>query len=391
MMQRVVAILGSLALLAGTSVLAAGSAQAATTPSYYGAVDYQVDATHQGNAGPALSAALKMKWSKDYGGTVSYPVIVGGKMYFTVQHLNDVGSDLYAVVATTGAKLWGPVALGYGSTGYSALSYDNGRLFAIIGDGNLRAFDGASGKLDWSVQLPYEGDFTSPPTATGGVVYVGGSGSGGLLYGVSESNGVLQWMQGVLNGEHSAPAVGGGGVYVSYSAEYSYRFSTAGKLVWTHDAGGEGGGGRTAVLHGTRLWVRDDAGMTPVILDTATGKQVGTFQSATAPAFAGNTAFVVANDGLQAINATTGATLWNQHGDGGLESAPIVAGTTVYIGSGFNKVFGYSTTTGKQVWQASTGATFVGPDEHNGSVLQGLQVGDGLLAVPATTRMTVFG
>ncbi|HEY3923822.1 MAG TPA: PQQ-binding-like beta-propeller repeat protein [Acidothermaceae bacterium] len=390
-MQRAAAILSSLALLAGASVSAASSAQAATTASYYGAGDYQVDATHQGNAGPALSAALKVKWTKDFGGTVSYPVIVGGRMYFTVQHLNDLGSDLYAVVATTGAKVWGPVALAYGSTGYSALSYDGGRVFAMIGNGNLRAFDAATGKLDWSVQLPYEGNFTSPPTASGGVVYVGGSGSGGKLYAVSESTGVVKWMQEVMNGAHSAPAVGGGGVYVSYSAELSYRFSTTGQLVWTHTAGGEGGGGRTAVLHGSQLWVRDDAGMTPAILDTATGKQVRTFQSATAPAFAGNTAFVVANDGLQAINATTGKTLWNQHGDGGLESAPEVAGATVYIGSGFGKIFGYSTTTGKQVWEASTGATFVGPDEHNGSVLQGLQIGDGLLAVPATTRMTVFG
>ena len=390
-MQRAASILSSLALLVGASVFTAGAAQATTTASYYGASDYQVDATHQGNAGPALPAALQIKWSKDFGGTVSYPVIVGGKMYFTVQHLNDLGSDLYAVVATTGAKLWGPVALGYGSTGYSALSYDRGRVFAMIGDGNLRAFDGATGKLDWSVQLPYEGYFTSPPTATGGVVYVAGAGSGGLLYAVSESTGVLQWMQEVMNGDHSAPAVGGGGVYVSYSAELSYRFSTAGKLVWTHTAGGEGGGGRTAVLHGSRLWVRDDAGMTPAILDTATGKQVGTFQSVTAPAFAGNTAFVVADDDLLAINATTGVTLWTQHGDGGLESAPEVAGTTVYIGSGFGKIFGYSTTTGKQVWQAPTGATFDGPDEHNGGVLQGLQIGDGLLAVPATTRMTVFG
>ncbi len=47
--------------------------------------------------------------------------------------------------------------------------------------------------------------------------------------------------------------------------------------------------------------------------------------------------------------------------------------------------------TGAQVWEGSAGAAVARPDEHNGFVLQGIQIADGLLAVPATSRMTVFG
>jgi outer membrane protein assembly factor BamB len=220
-------------------------------------------------------------------------------MYFTVQ--TPEGSSpgvLYAVSATTGASLWGPVAL---PTRFSAVSWDNGQLFVQLGTGVLQAYNGSTGKLNWSVQLP-SGVFNSPPTATAGVVYTGG---GGLLFAVSEATGSVQWTQQVQNGDHSAPSVDSTGVYVSYAGELSYKFSTSGAPLWIHSNGIEGGGGRTAVVHNSRVWIRDDAGMAPAILDATSGQPVGNFSGLTTPAFYKGTAITTTATGLQAISVAT--------------------------------------------------------------------------------------
>jgi outer membrane protein assembly factor BamB len=387
-MKKFAAVLASVAFIAGTTVVASGAASAAT-PGYYGAADYQGDIAHQGYAGAAaLPSTLNLKWSKDFGGSVSYPVIISNRMYFTAQDGDNASSTLYAVSATTGATLWGPIELG---TRFSAVSWDNGQLFVQLGSGLLEAFSGATGKLNWSVQLPGQYMFTSPPTATAGVVYTAGAGDGGTLYAVSEATGTLEWTQSVENGDHSAPSVDSTGIYVSYAGEFSYKFSTSGQLLWSHNNGIEGGGGRTTVVHNSRLWIRDDAGMTPTILNATTGAPIGTFAGITAPAFYAGTAITTTSTGLQAINATTGQLLWTQPGDGQLASAPYVAGTTVYVGSGTGNIYGYSAITGKLVWEGFADAPVNRPDEHNDFVLQGLQIADGLLAVPASTRMSVFG
>jgi outer membrane protein assembly factor BamB len=251
----------------------------------------------------------------------------------------------------------------------------------------LQAYNGSTGKLNWSVQLP-SGVFTSPPTAAAGVVYSGG---GGGLYAVNERTGALEWSQQREDGDHSAPSVDSTGIYVSNAGEHSDKYSTSGQLLWSYNSGNTGGGGRTTVVHNSRVWIRDDSGMTPVILDAATGQPVGNYTALTAPAFYAGTAITTTTTGLQAISVATGKVLWTQAGDGQLASAPYVAGTTVYVGSGTGNVYGYSAITGKQVWEGSAGAPVARPDEHNDFVLQGIQIADGLLAVPASSRMTVFG
>ena len=293
-MKKFAVLIGSVALVVGTSMLATGDA-IASSPGYYGAADYQGDIAHQGYAGPALPASMSVKWSQDFGGLVSYPVIVSNRMYFTVQ--TPEGSNpgvLYAVSATTGATLWGPVAL---PTRYSAVSWDNGQLFVQLGNGVLQAYNGSTGNLNWSVQLP-TGAYSSPPTATGGVVYTANA----LLSAVSETTGSVEWSRPVENGDHSAPSVDSTGVYVSYAGELSYKFSTGGVLLWNHSNNIEGGGGRTTVVHNSKVWVRDDAGMAPAILDAATGQSVGNFSGLTVPAFYAGTAITTTATGLQAMS-----------------------------------------------------------------------------------------
>jgi outer membrane protein assembly factor BamB len=79
------------------------------------------------------------------------------------------GTKLYALNAATGKTEW---SAGLGGTyGFSALTYDGQRLFALNGDGVLTAFTAATGHEVWVTALPGHGASASP-IAYDGVVYV---------------------------------------------------------------------------------------------------------------------------------------------------------------------------------------------------------------------------
>ena len=362
------------------------------------AVAYQIGTGHSGGqaAGKLRAASLTQKWSVTLGGTggslagagdVSYPVIAGGRVFVTVEHTDTYGTTLYALGARTGGTDWS-VGLA-GLYGFSALAYDGRRVFALNYDGVLTAFAAATGHELWSVHMPGQYAFTAPPTAYDGIIYVSGAGFGGTVYAVSEADAIVRWTGSVANGDESSPAVDGSGVYVSYACQQDYRFSLRGRLVWHHPSGCEGGGGSTAVLHGTSLYARG-AQDTPIILAKSSGRQVGTFASDTAPAFDGTNLYTLQSGNLVAVDPSGSPSRW-AYGDGTLVTAPVVNNGVVYVGSSTGTVYGISVRSHTKIWHATAGPAIVGPDEFNADVLVGMAIGGGLLVVPAANVLTAFG
>jgi outer membrane protein assembly factor BamB len=362
------------------------------------AATYQIDAAHDGNqaVGAPQVSALTEQWTVTLGGTggslveagdVSYPVIAGGRVFVTVENTQTYGSTLYALDAITGATDWS-VALA-GTFGFSALAYDGQVIFALNYDGLLTAFSASTGHELWATQMPDQWAFTAPPTAYDGVIYVSGAGYGGYVYAVSEADGVVQWEETVENGDKSSPAVDDSGVYVSYACQQDYRFSLSGSLLWHNNTSCEGGGGSTAVLHGSAVYARG-AYNTPVILSKAAGVTSGTFASKTAPAFDSNSMYTLDNGNLVAVDPSGSPDLWS-FGDGTLVTAPVVAGGAVFVGSTTGMVYAVSASTGQQLWSGVAGSVILGPDEQDADVLVGMAVGDGLLVVPAGNALTAFG
>ena len=70
-----------------------------------------------------------------------------------------------------------------------------------------------------------------------GIVYVGGAGSGGTLYAVSESAGNVLWTASVQNGDNSSPvkASSAGGVVTFYATTFSGSSETLSASV-TYDS-----------------------------------------------------------------------------------------------------------------------------------------------------------
>ena len=268
-------------------------------------VTYQIDSNHDGDqTSEVLPTAPVQEWSHTFDNSVSYPLIVGNRVFVTVSTDGNAtgpadGSRLYAN-ASDGTVLWGPTELD-GDYDRVDIAYDNGRVFATNEDGLMRSFDAANGSEEWSVDLPRQMSFTSPPSAENGVVYVSGSGNGGTLYAVNEADGTLLWT--AACGKRRSKFTCGelDRVYVSYDCEQTYDFAPLSHH-WRIDLAPqptscEGGGGRTSVLHDGSLYVRDAFNMAPVVLSSTTGEPTGTFTSSFTPAFDGSLEFTL-DDGV---------------------------------------------------------------------------------------------
>lgn len=367
----------------------------ATTTSAQQARNFQINETHTGSTSvDHLIPPLKVRWTVNFGQSISYPLIADGRVFVTVNNGTFSGTTLFALDATNGAVIWS-FPLG-GTFRFSASCYENGRVFSVNDDGLLRAFDAATGNQAWSVQLPGQYSFSSAPSVYQGVVYVGGAGSGGTVYAVSAATGAVLWTASVANGDSSSPAVTSDGVYVSYSCPNVYKLNPAtGALIWHYAPGCSGGGGKTPALYNGRLYVRD---FTDSIFDSQTGTIIGNFNAKNTPAFSGNRGFFL--DGphffgspgtLRARDVDTNTVLWSFAGDGSLQSAVLAVNNYVYVGSSTGKLYAVNAATGQQVWVTTAGSSIPYVDEQNVSQpLTSFAAGEGLLVVPTSTTLVAY-
>jgi outer membrane protein assembly factor BamB len=109
------------------------------------------------------------------------------------------------------------------------------------------------------------------------------------------------------------------------------------------------------------------------------------------PAVVSGTVYVGSNDNnLYALNAATGALLWDFPTGGGVISSPVVSGNTVYFGSVDTYVYALNASTGALIWNYQTGAFIEGsPAVASGNVY--ITSSDGnLYALNASTGALVW-
>ena len=366
---------------------ASAVAQVRVGPSGSDALAYQIDTRHDGNqaTGTLHARSLHRRWrvtlkadsgSAIAGGQVSYPVVARGRVFVVVRSQPGFKSRLFALNGRTGKIEWSV-------PGAQSLAYDGRRVFGLR-PGILAVFAASSGREIWSLQLPSPALGATGLTAYDGVVYLAGGG----MYAISEADGVIRWGQGVGPNGGSSPAVDRSGAYVSYFCQQDYRINLAGHLVWVRPTFCSGFGS-TPVLHGRFMYSRGQGPPDqPIILAKATGKQVGTFQSDTAPAFGAADMFTLQNGRLVAVSPSGGASHWT-FGDGSLILAPVVSGGTVFAASSNGTVFGLSARLGTPIWKAKAGSAIAPPDQ--GALTIGMAIADGLLFVPAGPVLTAYG
>ncbi|WP_374296792.1 PQQ-binding-like beta-propeller repeat protein [Sphingomonas sp.] len=161
------------------------------------------------------------------------PVVADGKLFVV-----DVEAVLHAFAADTGAPLWTakltegdanrPARFGGGA------SFDDGRVYATDGLGDVVAVNAADGAIQWRAKPG--GPLRGAPTVANGVVYV--LSQDNQLFAISQADGKVQWaQQGTLETQGvfgvAAPAASQGSVVVGFSSGElnAYRYEN-GRVLW---------------------------------------------------------------------------------------------------------------------------------------------------------------
>lgn len=261
---------------------------------------------------------------------------------------------------------------------------------AGTGHAYLDAFDVSTGTIVWQQQT--NGFFTSDPTVSGGVVYIGMGDHTVRAY--KASTGTALWTF-TAGGAMRTPAVSGGLVYVGSADNKFYALSAAtGTEVWSIYSLGGIFFPAPAVVGGVVYTGADDRRV--YALDAATGATIWTVTTGggitSSPAVASGVVYVGSDDDkLYAIDAATGTVLWTATTGGVVWSSPAVAGGIVYVGSADFSLYAFDASTGALLWSVPTGNSIAlaSPSVANGVVYQGSE-DQKIYAVDAATGAVLW-
>lgn len=352
-------------------------------------VAFQENVLHTGYIDATLRLPLRKVWSVNLGGSrggVGYPIVANGIVVVVA------AGDLVGLDARTGKTLWTQGSPS--GNGWIGPAYDDGAVFvnAYIdcgsGEQALFAFDERTGKQLWATAPPDQCEFSSPPTAASGNVYTAGNSVGGNVYAYNGAEGTLEWTATVNGGDDSSPAVTPTGIYVSYACPQTYAFRpSSGKKIWHFSGPCSGGGGSTPVLYNGLLFVGDSqalSGYNGLILKAKDGRIAGGFNSYSVPAFAQNlgyfvTSYSYSTESLEARKVPSMRLAWHVTLDSSdsYRTPPFAVGTIVLVETHAGSLLGYDTRTGKQEMDMSLGYG----GYYTGSSV-GMGYGSGELIVP---------
>jgi outer membrane protein assembly factor BamB len=188
----------------------------------------------------------------------------------------------------------------------------------------------------------------------------------GQLASLRKRTGKVRWKKKLGRLAASAPALGGGRVYVTLLE--GGRRAGRGRVVALRQRNGKRRWSRTLpsrsesspLLHGGRVYFGSENG-TLYCLDADNGRVIWTYRAAGAikgsPTLAHGKLFFGDYGGhVQAVRASNGHRVWSTGGAGRIYATAAVAGGRVFLGSLTGRVSAYSTRTGRRLWSHATGS-----------------------------------
>jgi outer membrane protein assembly factor BamB len=315
------------------------------------------------------------------------PLLADGRVF--VSHRKDGGTR--ALDASTGEQLWTSEATGP-SVGQA---YADGTLYAANGD--LFAFDGADGSVEWRfTPVPEEGpeegpgdvspNVHAPAVAEDGTVFVAAVAEAIWQFALDAANGSRLWERRLADSRLPfVTAVGPEAVFaVGTETELLALDRETGEVRWTREFENRVA---AAAVAGDRLYVTTDGVLHALSLD---GRPRYTIPTGVQP-------WPVAADGerlyvtdrtliLAAFDAETGEKLWRAE-DVSEPGKPVVGESTVYVGdvefpddgSPQAVIHAVDKATGDSEWQFETRGRSGEDDRRYFGTKEQIAVGDGTL------------
>jgi outer membrane protein assembly factor BamB len=315
------------------------------------------------NPSPVWTA--KIAGSSERRRLAAAPVIGGGSLFVV-----DTSGVVDAFDAATGARRWShPVELegNLRSAAFGGgVSYDNGRVFATNGVGEVVALDAQTGTEIWKVKPA--GPLRGAPTLAFNSVYV--MTQDNQIFALSADDGKLLWNESGSTGQTgvfgvAAPAAGAGTVIAGYSTGElaAYRYEN-GRVLWTDALA------RTSIS--TEVGALTDIDADPIIdngrvyalgqggrmaaYELVTGQRIWELNLAgiSTPAVAGEWIFTLTDDArLLAIARSTGKVRWitqlprwrDEEDKKGpiFWTGPVLAGDNLWVASSEGQIYKVST------------------------------------------------
>lgn len=348
------------------------------------------NATHTATANP-LEGEKQLAWVTNVGANLymTSPLIYNNKVYIASIDEDLKGqAHIYALDGKDGSLLWKyPVKSSIKNT----IAIESGIVFAQDVQGNLYAVDAETGKLRWESQLPVNGlpNLIDGLAADKSIVYAG---SGKALSAFEAATGKLiwrnkDWSQG--EGTTSTLTVGNGILIGSaqWGALYGNDAKT-GKMLWKISDFGLRNRGASAAMHGSLLYIISEKSF--FILEAQTGRIIVRKQlpynlhaTSTPLLTEKEIIFGTADKGLVALDNQTLEEKWNcqvedaliftvpytRSFSGTIETSPVLAGKTVYVGASDGTIYAIDTNTGNKLWKYKTGAPIFGTAAISGDAL----------------------
>jgi outer membrane protein assembly factor BamB len=356
---------------------------------------FRGDARHSGLTRAAGVPKLNgVKWKfKTNGWVVSSPTAADGTLYF-----GSTDHYVYAVDAVSGAQKWKAKT---GGRVVSSAAVSNGRVYIESYDGHLYALDARTGAEHWKFKTAGERRFTakhlhgsepaaemmadpfdfylSSPVVANGVIYFG-SGDGNI-YALDAASGTLEWKFQTGDVVHASPALADGMLYIGSWDSFFYALDAAtGREKWRYKTGEDhdiynqvGIQSSAVVADGIVYFGCRDSKV--YALDAKTGAERWTFSNKgswviSTPIVSGRKLYFTTSDSgmFHALEADSGKPVFSLKLLWPMFSSPVVAGSTLYIGSHSGKFLAIDTKYQRVAWEFVTdgakqnAATYTKPD-----------------------------
>ena len=350
---------------AAPTSMAAASGSGSWTQFHYAATKSGYDPLEK-TLNPANVGRISLKWRSALAGSVYDTPLVSGGRIFTV----DTSGKLSALRQSDGRKIWS-ATIGFISDSTPAIL--NGLVIAPGLDatgGFVAAFDVASGARRWRTRLDVDqyASITAPATY-GSSVYVA---AGTTIYALSASGGQVLWKTRVTtsaDGIVAGPvAVSGYGEFVVAAGADGYVYAldaATGAVHWQVKAGGGVFHGGPSIYSGI-VYVpegrsgSEGGGFDICALQVSDGRLLwksyaGDDVHVTPAAGQGRVFIGSIDEGVNAIDAKTGALLWTAPYQGEVWGAPMLANGVVYVGTD-QQLVAYNAATGAMVYESQISA-----------------------------------